>query len=440
MSQARGRRGNSIWDELDEKYGLLDQVNKYGLAEISAAQIKALRGEEARLLTKYDSRDELPEFFRRNTLAILPTNRGGYALGRFDLYEDIPQDSPKVEIFRPRAYPDALKVKAISSEAAAINLLYSSGLLEEFCGETGLLPAVSGRMSAGHFDYEIADLSGGSNYFMKASAPQIEIDAGFEGATSLILIEAKKDRLTSFNVRQVYFPFIAWQSLMLKKVRNIFFIHKGDEFELLEYEFQDVAFLGQLSLIAHKKFVLSSYSLTPKDICEFATSSETEAHQLGETPYPQADSISKLFELIGLLETEDKSKQEISDHFSFNTRQSDYYCNALKFLGLADRASRGVWSLTQDGFNLAQANSQRQHIEMAHRMMRVPALRRYCLQVEGELGRSQEKLIQFIEDDFRDPAIVTRKNSDAEGDVASTVFRRQQTIISWSSWLESIVG
>ena len=66
MSAQRERRGNGIWDELNEKYGLLEQVNQTGLAEISATQIKALRGEEARLLTKYDSRDDLPDFFKRN--------------------------------------------------------------------------------------------------------------------------------------------------------------------------------------------------------------------------------------------------------------------------------------------------------------------------------------------------------------------------------------
>jgi hypothetical protein len=440
MSRVRVRRGNSIWDELDEKYGLLDQVNKQGLAEISAAQIKALRGEEARLLTKYDTRDDLPDFFRRNNLAILPTNRGSYALGRFDLYEDIPQDSPQVEVFKPRVYPDALKVKAISSEAAAVNLLYSSGLLEEFAGESGLLPAVSGRMSAGHFEYEIADISGGSNYSMKASAPQIEIDAGFEGNNSLILIEAKKDRLNSFNVRQVYFPFIAWQSVMHKKVRNIFFIHKGDEFELLEYEFKNTTFLGQLSLVAHKKFVLSSYTLSPKEIVSLSNSKVYEKDYLDLAPYPQADSVNKLFELVTFLEIEDRQKQAIADKFGFNTRQSDYYCNALKLLGLAERSGRGVWTLSAEGFDFASKSSHAQHVEMAMRMLRVPALRRFCQDVGGQLGTNIEKLIQYIEDDFLHPSVLKRKAKTDSDQIAKTVGRRQQTVISWCAWLNSIVG
>ena len=119
MVSNRTKRGDAIWDELNSTYNLLDTILETGIAEIAASEIKALRGEEPRLLTKYDSYDSLPGFFKRNGLSILPTNRGSYVIGKFDLYHDIPKIAPEISIFKPRPYPDALKVWAISSEAAA---------------------------------------------------------------------------------------------------------------------------------------------------------------------------------------------------------------------------------------------------------------------------------------------------------------------------------
>ena len=143
---------------------------------------------------------------------------------------------------------------------------------------------------------------------------------------------------------------------------------------------------------------------------------------------------------MGLLEVEDQSKADIADYFSFDVRQSDYYCNALKVLGLAKRATRGIWSLTEDGFAFAQSSSREQHVEMAKRMLRVPAILKYCISVSGDFGADNEKLTQFIEEDFHKPTSNHGSKRPTRDDVSSTVARRQQTILSWCFWLNSVVG
>jgi hypothetical protein len=436
----RTKRGDAIWDELNSTYNLLDTILETGIAEIAASEIKALRGEEPRLLTKYDSYDSLPGFFKRHGLSILPTNRGSYVIGKFDLYHDIPKIAPEISIFKPRPYPDALKVKAISSEAAALNLLYSSGLLEAFANEQGLLPAVGGRMSAGNFAYEIGSTVGGKNFSLLANSPQIEIDAGYEGKDSLLLIEAKKDRLTSFNMRQVYFPYVTWQTLMDKKVRNVFLIHSGDVFELMEYEFPEPKFLGNMKLVDHRRFVLQEFSLTPESLFAQANLVPENSWASSGAPYPQADSVAKLNELISLLEIEDLDKSSIADHFGFNVRQSDYYCNALKFLGLADRSAKGTWTLTKEGFGYLEGSSQMQHSELARRMMRVPALRKYCLENRGIFGQADQRLESLIEQDFTHPEMLKRLKKTESDSAVTTFSRRKQTILAWAYWLGTVVG
>jgi len=62
------------WRQLFEKYNILEEIKQYGAFEITSEQINEFR--EARLMTKFDYRKNLPEIFKRNKLSILPITRG----------------------------------------------------------------------------------------------------------------------------------------------------------------------------------------------------------------------------------------------------------------------------------------------------------------------------------------------------------------------------
>ena len=53
---------------------------------------------------------------------------------------------------------------------------------------------------------------------------QIEIDAAFEGADCLALIEAKRDLSEDFLIRQLYYPFRVWSARVHKRVRPVFLV------------------------------------------------------------------------------------------------------------------------------------------------------------------------------------------------------------------------
>lgn len=61
------------WQELFEKYDIINEIDKIGFYEISANQIKEFR--EPRLMTKFDHRESLPNQFKNNKLSVLPLTR-----------------------------------------------------------------------------------------------------------------------------------------------------------------------------------------------------------------------------------------------------------------------------------------------------------------------------------------------------------------------------
>ena len=85
-------KNDQIWNKLFEQYNILDEIEKKGYYEITAEQIKDA-GREPRLMTKFDSSENLPVIFKINKLAILPTQRGTYFIGKFNNYENIQIDN-----------------------------------------------------------------------------------------------------------------------------------------------------------------------------------------------------------------------------------------------------------------------------------------------------------------------------------------------------------
>jgi len=79
--------------------------------------------------------------------------------------------------------------KDITSEATAINCAFVSKILHDFTEEENLLPTVSGRMGSSSFSFDINSSNGLSRINVENS--QVEIDGGYEGDSSLNLIEAK---------------------------------------------------------------------------------------------------------------------------------------------------------------------------------------------------------------------------------------------------------
>ncbi|MDM8313095.1 transcriptional regulator, partial [Clostridium cadaveris] len=211
-------KNDLAWEQLFNKYNIIHEIELNGKYEITAKQINEVR--EARLMTKFDHKVNLPKIFADNKLAILPITRGSYVISKFEAYskfEDINTEIVRVQ------FPEhitSINYGNITSEAMAINCAYVSGIIQDFLEDEAILPTVSGRMSSDEFAFKINSKEDKMHIDVKNS--QIEIDGGYEGIETLSLIEAKNTLSDDFIIRQLYYPYRLWSQKIEKQVRPIF--------------------------------------------------------------------------------------------------------------------------------------------------------------------------------------------------------------------------
>lgn len=229
-------KNDIAWEFLFNKYNIISEVERSGKFEITSKQINEVR--EARLMTKFDHKVNLPKVFADNKLSILPITRGSYIISKFEAYSSFENINPEVVRVQFPEYITSIDYENISSEAMAINCAYVSGIIHDFVDDDEIVPTVSGRMSSDLFSFKIKDINS-DEMEVEVENSQIEIDGGYEGVKTLSLIEAKNSLSDDFIIRQLYYPYRLWSNKIDKKVKPIFMVYSNGIYNLYEYEFKD---------------------------------------------------------------------------------------------------------------------------------------------------------------------------------------------------------
>lgn len=258
------REVDRYWLELFNENGILAKIQKEGFYEISAKLINTKK--EARLMTKFDNENSLPEIFKQYNLGILPNTRGTYIIAPMKLYEKINIENDEIETVQV-IFPDyieSIKIDEITSEAIALNAAFISNILQDFLGEE-LYPTINGRMGSKEFNFNV-ELHEKEKINIQVKNSQIEIDAGYESLSKLYLIEAKNNLIESFLIRQLYYPYRLWKEKMKKEVVPIFFIYSNGTFRIYKYMFSDETEYNSLKLIKSKKYTFIDKEIYLDDI------------------------------------------------------------------------------------------------------------------------------------------------------------------------------
>lgn len=418
-------KNDIAWEKIFSKYKIIDKVLSDSHTIISSAHINEFR--EARLMTKFDHKSQLPKLFSENNLSILPTSRGGYVIGTFETFSDFNTDDIEVTKIEFPTFLESLDYRDITSEATAINCAFVSKILHDFTEEESLLPTVSGRMSSSSFDFNINSSKG--LFKVNVGNSQIEIDGGYEGDNSLNLIEAKNYISDDFLVRQLYYPYKLWKGKIHKQVRPIFLTYSNGIFHLREYAFTNINHYNSLVLVKHKKYAVQEGTFNIETIQEILDKVRTTKEP--EIPFPQADSFERVINLCELLKQKDFiTKEEITQNYDFDARQTDYYSNAGKYLGLVETGKDIVSGqigcyLTDKGkkvFNTNLIDRQKEFVRLivSHSAFK-QTLKDYL--ENGEIP-NKENIVEIM------------KRSKLHGISSdSTYFRRASTITGWINWI-----
>lgn len=421
-------KNDSAWKQLFDKYEILQHIKQEGQFQISAEQIKEFR--EPRLMAKFDHTINLPKLFKDNKLSILPITRGDYVISHFNAYhafEPITHDVTSVSL---PPYLQSLDVDTITSEAVALNCAYASGIMADFLDDEQLVPTVSGRMGSGDFDFNIANTLDASLSHIQVNNSQIEIDAGYEGLQNFALIEAKRDLSDDFLVRQLYYPFRTWQSRVNKTVKSIFLVYSNGIFHLYEYCFTNPQEYSSLELVKQKNYTVEQdTTITTDDIMQILDGVQT-AKEL-EIAFPQADSFERVINLCELLQEHSMTKDDITSNYAFNERQTNYYTDAARYLGLVDkeREENVTFYLTSKGNRMFQLRYKQRQLAL-------------CKTILSHKVFAQSLRLWFRQGELHKQEIVEimKQCNLYKVESESTYIRRASTIRGWLEWIVGLIN
>jgi len=438
-------KNNISWDKLFDKYDIVKQIRNDGKFIISSRLINEYR--EARLMTKFDHRFQLPQIFLKNKLSVLPISRGEYVIAPINTFSklDNNENVPIVDISVP-PYIESLEYDNITSEAMAINCAYVSGIIQDFTEDELLVPTVNGRMSSLAFNFTVSLTNNVKERLsVEVNNSQIEIDGGYEGVNSLNLIEAKNNISSDFLIRQLYYPYRLWKRLLNKKVRSLFLTYTNGIFYLREYDFIEPDFYNSLQLVKEKKYrikdSIDEISINVQTITELmkSTSSIDEPTNI---PFPQADSFERVINLCEIINSEkDKyilredlsSNYEFTEKDTFDSRQVDYYTNAAIYLGLLEKDKdfygNILYTLTTEGFSLFGLHISKRQLKFAELILKHEVFKKALVLYFHKADVPTKREIVPI-----------MKASNLYGIGSDSTFeRRSSTVISWINWIIGLI-
>lgn len=427
---------NSIaWGQVFDKYNLLQEIESKGFVDVTAQQLKVFR--EPRHMGKIDHEENLPAVFVKHGLSILTISNSAYRVGPFEIFQKLPEWRMPGSEVNVVSFPNELETlnhEKITSEPAMLNIAMASGLLSNFCGED-LTLTVQGRMRTGIFDFEVAKNSGGKQA-ISVNRAQIEIDAGYEGRQNFYVFEAKNHSARNFNLRQIYYPTRSWSNRIKKPVKPIFITHSNDVFDIYGFDFERPNELSSAVLTKHERFMLTHKAPEKPTLVKIAKESlltNNERPQKRSVPFPQADSFQKVIDLVGILIEEPRTVEDLANHFAFDPRQSDYYFNAAKYLGLADsqsdeEAGVEVRYATEKAVNIFDLDYHDKYTALAREVFSIEPISTIYLRWTKSGERPSNEDVFKV---FRDSHLSANLSE-------STIRRRSGTISAWAAWLKSL--
>lgn len=426
MSKTKKTANDRAWETLFETHKILEEVARNGCFEIEAAQINKQR--ESRLMAKFDHSVNLPDIFRENHLSILPISRSKYVIGKFDTHFEVKYDI-ETEVI-PFEFPsgiESIDYTNLYSESSALHCAFNIGIIDDLFGEKTAY-TVSGRMSTESFDFNIINSFANKPYSIKVKKSQCEIDAGFESNNYFVLIEAKNYAIDDFLIRQLYYPYRLWSKKVSKKVIPVLMTYSNDIFSFFIYEFSNDEDYNSLKLREQKNYTIAPEEIQRSDVDLVLNNIKL----IGEpdVPFPQADKFERVVDLLSLLLERDLTKDDITENYQFDRRQTDYYTNAGLYIGLIenykDRLTQKItFRLTSEGRSILHKRHKLKYLDLINKI-----LERQVFYLVFQLAL---KLGEIPPEDAI-CKIISENRSDING---TTIKRRYFTVQGWISWIWS---
>lgn len=417
---------SSAWDKFFNQTATLAEIEGRGYSYVTADSLKRITGREPRLLAKLDTLHDCPDIFKTHGLTIFPVKNGEYVIFK---------DPQRKTYFRldEHQYPDPLEeyISGVDlnsfdafpgiqrlNESQALDFAFVSSLLRKFTGDPGLNLVIRGRLFSGAFDFRLPE----TDHSVRVNGVQIEVDGGYESRDAIYLIEVKTGKRADFHIRQLYYPYLEWSARSRKHIIPILLIFTNGKFYFFQFRFNRD--FGDLKIERASGFVVNEVPIARLSISQLTNRTAVEPEP--SVPFPQANDLDKIVDLVSLVDRSNVTKPEVAEHFDFDERQGDYYANAAIYLGFLTRANDG-FTVTDLGQRFIGMKSLATRTEiMVEQMLKRPVFRSVFglwKQYDLELDRvSPAEISALIEE-----------HTPLSG---STPPRRASTVMRWLQWVQ----
>lgn len=247
------------WNKIFEQYDILNHDFTTGPFIISSEQIKKAcksfdktSQKEPCILCKQDTRDARPCIFVDNDLFILPQKNKFYYILKGEGYVDIPDITSDIQNYEKKLDFVLESSQVGDSEMQYLDFAYANSLIRTFMDDPSLVLTIRGRKYTPSFQFNVG------NYNLEVESVQTEVDAGYEGKSSIVLIEAKNTSASNTIIRQLYYPYRQWQINTTKEVFPVFsekrVINGENIFYIWQYAFADSEDYNSIELVKSGRF------------------------------------------------------------------------------------------------------------------------------------------------------------------------------------------
>jgi hypothetical protein len=384
---------------------------------------------ESRLMAKFDHFVNLPQIFKENQLSILPTSRSQYAIGHFETHCKVEYgDRIALDVVDFPPTIESIDYTNLYSESAVLNCAFNTGIIDRLAGET-MLYTLSGRMSTEQFQFSINNIRNNGVYQIDVDRSQCEIDAGFEGSDRFFLLEAKMGKIDDFLIRQLYYPYRLWSQKLNKTVIPVLMTYSNDIFSFFLYRFKNPLNYNSIELIDQKNYIINCEEISRTDLEDLWKNIEVKPER-DRIPFPQADKFERVVDLLSLLVNTALTKEEITGNYQFDERQTSYYTDAARYLGLVCKEQRQprssiLYALTPEGRSILQTKHKYKVLALIRQILEHEVFYRvFAIALEkGEIPEKRE--------------IIRIMNSSNLAIQKNTIERRATTVRAWIDWIRS---
>lgn len=243
------------WNKIFEDYSIYGHDFDGAPFHITAEEIKRacqdftqVGQKEVRILCKQDRREDRPQIFIQRGLFLLPTKNGEYVIVRGEGYVDIPEIETTSEVHASQLDFRLDTSLVGNSEMQHLDFAYASSLIRSFMQDNSLVLTIRGRKYTPEFSFNVGQ------HLINVRSVQTEVDAGYEGRTQVVLVEAKSPGADNVIIRQLYYPFRQWQARTQKQVVTLFFQKSADTYSIWHFRFNDTEDYNSIELVNSGKF------------------------------------------------------------------------------------------------------------------------------------------------------------------------------------------